>query len=83
MNQATAPKSRQNPTEFLKKITGARVVVKLNSGSDFRGVLSCLDGYMNIVLHQAEEYHNGVFRKSYGDTFIRGNNVCYISNQKN
>ena len=28
------------------------VVVKLNSGVDYRGVLVCLDGYMNIALEQ-------------------------------
>ena len=28
------------------------VVVKLNPGVDYRGVLVCLDGYMNIALEQ-------------------------------
>ena len=72
-------RTRQNPADFLKKITGAKVLVKLNSGSNFKGTLRCLDGYMNIVLQQAEEHINGEFKRSYGDTFIRGNNVCYIS----
>ena len=31
------------------------MVVKLNSGVDYRGVLACLDGYMNIALEQSEE----------------------------
>jgi len=34
-------------------------VVKLNNGVDYRGVLACLDGYMNIALEQTEEYANG------------------------
>lgn len=38
------------------------------------GVLSCLDGYMNIALEQTEEYVNGVLTNSYGDAFVRGNN---------
>eukprot|EP00795_Rhopilema_esculentum_P006030 gene6030-11403_t len=50
---------RQNPSDFLKQIIGRPVVVKLNSGVDYRGVLTCLDGYMNIVLGQTEEYLNG------------------------
>ena len=29
--------------------------VKLNSGVDYRGVLACLDGYMNIAMEQTEE----------------------------
>lgn len=46
------------------------------------GVLACLDGYMNIALEQTEEYMNGQLKKKYGDAFIRGNNVLYISTQK-
>ena len=46
------------------------------------GVLACLDGYMNIALEQTEEYVNGQLKNKYGDAFIRGNNVLYISTQK-
>lgn len=91
---------RQNPSDFLKQIVGKPVVVKLNSGVDYRGILSCLDGFMNIALEQtgifhvfcstnyssiafiSEEYQNGMLKKKYGDAFIRGNNVLYISVQK-
>ncbi|KAB7499577.1 U6 snRNA-associated Sm-like protein LSm6 [Armadillidium nasatum] len=45
-------------------------------------VLACLDGYMNIALEQSEEYLNGQLKNKYGDAFIRGNNVLYISTQK-
>ena len=38
------------------------------------GVLSCLDGYMNIALEQTEEHVNGHVTNRYGDAFIRGNN---------
>ncbi|BFY98416.1 unnamed protein product [Candidula unifasciata] len=73
---------RQTPSEFLNQIRGRPVMVKLNSGVDYRGVLSCLDGYMNIALEQTEEYVNGQLKNKYGDAFIRGNNVLYISIQK-
>lgn len=43
------------------------------------GVLSCLDGYMNIALEQTEEYVNGVRTNSYGDAFIRGNNGTFCA----
>ena len=46
------------------------------------GVLACLDGYMNIAMEQTEEYVNGQLKAKYGDAFIRGNNVLYISTQK-
>lgn len=93
-------------SQFINQIHGRAVVVKLNSGVDYRGlfatflaasfvyiffnsfnvivsgVLACLDGYMNIALDQTEEYQNGQLKNKYGDAFIRGNNVLYISTQK-
>ncbi|CAG8599203.1 11915_t:CDS:2 [Ambispora gerdemannii] len=71
-----------SPTEFLNNVIGRPVLVKLNSGVDYRGILSCLDGYMNIALEQTEEYVNGQLKNRYGDAFIRGNNVLYISATK-
>lgn len=67
-------------TQFINQIHGRPCVVKLNSGVDYRGVLACLDGYMNIALDQTEEYVNGQLKNKYGDAFIRGNNVLYIEN---
>ncbi|XP_054272344.1 U6 snRNA-associated Sm-like protein LSm6 [Macrosteles quadrilineatus] len=69
-------------SQFIQQIHGRPVVVKLNSGVDYRGVLACIDGYMNIALDQTEEYVNGQLKNKYGDAFIRGNNVLYISTQK-
>lgn len=86
-------------SSFIQQIHARPVVVKLNSGVDYRGnvnaklfevvlrfcfsgVLACLDGYMNIALEQTEEYENGRFKYKFGDAFIRGNNVLYISTQK-
>ncbi|KAF8338589.1 Sm-like ribonucleoprotein [Amanita rubescens] len=73
------PPPTGSPTEFLKNVVGKQVIVRLNSGVDYRGVLSCLDGYMNIALEQTEEHVNGRVTNHYGDAFIRGNNVLYIS----
>ncbi|KAL5805458.1 hypothetical protein ACOSQ4_028191 [Xanthoceras sorbifolium] len=72
----------KTPADFLKSIRGRPVVVKLNSGVDYRGILACLDGYMNIAMEQTEEYVNGQLKNKYGDAFIRGNNVLYISTLK-
>ncbi|KAJ1671782.1 U4/U6-U5 snRNP complex subunit lsm6 [Coemansia sp. RSA 1694] len=77
--QQSAPVAKKSPTDFLNHILGRRVFVRLNSGIDYRGVLACLDGYMNIALEQTEEYVDGELRNRYGDAFIRGNNVLYIS----
>ncbi|KAK7205006.1 U6 small ribonucleoprotein F [Myxozyma melibiosi] len=67
-----------NPSAFLSQIIGAKVSVKLNSGVEYKGDLQCVDGYMNIVLEQSEEYVDGELKHEYGDVFIRGNNVLYI-----
>mmetsp|Transcript_34357 Transcript_34357/g.61314 ORF Transcript_34357/g.61314 Transcript_34357/m.61314 type:complete len:88 (+) Transcript_34357:102-365(+) len=72
----------KTPADFLQSIKGKPVVVKLNSGVDYRGILACLDGYMNIAMEQTEEYVNGQLKNKYGDAFIRGNNVLYISTVK-
>ena len=69
----------KTPADFLKSIKGQKVLVKLNSGVDYRGIMSSLDGYMNIAMEQTEEYVDGQLKAKYGDCFIRGNNVHYIS----
>jgi U6 snRNA-associated Sm-like protein LSm6 len=46
------------------------------------GILVCIDGYMNIAMEQTEEFVEGKLKNSYGDAFIRGNNVLYISSIK-
>ncbi|ORY87548.1 hypothetical protein BCR37DRAFT_390095 [Protomyces lactucae-debilis] len=66
------------PSLFLQKILGKKVQVRLSSGVDYRGILSCLDGYMNIAMEGCEELVDGQVKHTYGDTFIRGNNVLYI-----
>ena len=44
----------------------------------FLGILSCLDGFMNIALEQTEEYVNGAVTNRYGDAFVRGNNGAFF-----
>jgi len=41
---------RRSPSDFLKSVLGRPVRVKLNSGIEYRGVLACLDGYLNIAM---------------------------------
>jgi U6 snRNA-associated Sm-like protein LSm6 len=65
---------RRAPGDFVRGVVGRPVVVRLASGADYRGVLVCLDGYMNVALEQAEEYVDGVLHGKLGDCFLRGNN---------
>lgn len=71
--------SSKDPASFLSSIIGAPVTVKLNSGIVFKGELQSVDGYMNIALEKCQEFVNGQLRRNYGDAFVRGNNVLYIS----
>ncbi|KAF2749479.1 LSM-domain-containing protein [Sporormia fimetaria CBS 119925] len=71
-----------DPSAFLGEITGQVVTVKLNTGIVFTGNLNSVDGYMNIALEGCREYVDGNYRGSLGDTFIRGNNVEYVSRGK-
>lgn len=70
---------KKTPADFLKQVVGRPVIVKLNTGESYKGVLACLDGFMNIVLEQTEEFKEKDILNKYGDCFFRGNNVLYIS----
>ncbi|KAK2068682.1 hypothetical protein P8C59_003310 [Phyllachora maydis] len=69
----------KDPSSFLSETIGNSVTVKLNSGVIYKGELQSVDGYMNIALEKTDEYVNGTKRRAYGDAFVRGNNVMYIS----
>lgn len=69
-----AASDSKDPASFLSSITGAPVVVKLNSGVVYKGELQSVDGYMNLALEKCQEFINGQPRRNYGDAFVRGNN---------
>ena len=73
-SKKTAKTGAKNPSEFIKQVMGRPVIVKLNSGVTYQGILAGLDEYMNIAMEQTEEYEDGKFQQRYGDAFIRGNN---------
>uniref|UniRef100_M4B229 Sm domain-containing protein n=1 Tax=Hyaloperonospora arabidopsidis (strain Emoy2) TaxID=559515 RepID=M4B229_HYAAE len=50
---------KKTPSDFLKSVLGRPVDVKLNNGVEYKGVLACLDGFMNIAMEQTQEYQNG------------------------
>lgn len=68
----------KKPLNVLVKKIGNPVVIHLKSGSEYWGKMERVDGYMNIMLKEAKEYNSGVLLASYGDIFIRGNNILYI-----
>ena len=69
-----AARNKYSPSDFLKSVLGRPVRVQLNTGLEYRGILACLDGYLNLALEQSEEFRDGQLQAKYGDCFIRGNN---------
>ena len=67
-----------NGRNLCKKLTplhaGNSASVCFPLVASIAGILTCLDGYMNIAMEQTEEYVNGQLKNKYGDAFIRGNN---------
>ena len=84
-------------SEFITSVYGKPVIIGLSSGVIYKGtriVLACyylgilgsLDGFLNVVLEQAEEYNDGMFTARFNDCFLRGNNSTYCflnSNRSN
>lgn len=45
---------------------------------EYKGKMSNVDPYMNVILVDAEETENGAKVANYGKVVIRGNNVLYV-----
>ncbi|CAD8080997.1 unnamed protein product [Paramecium sonneborni] len=70
---------KRTSADFFKQVFGRTVTVKLHNRTEYIGVLAALDGNMNIVLEQCEEYLESKLINKYGQILLRGNNVLYIS----
>jgi U6 snRNA-associated Sm-like protein LSm6 len=66
------------PLNILIKSNGAKIEVALKGRGIYRGKLVRADSYMNMMLKGAKEYDKEGLIASYGDVFIRGNNVMYV-----
>lgn len=69
---------RKKPLNVLIKSVGSNVAVALKGKGEYRGKMIRADGYMNMMLKGAKEYDDSGLVASYGDVFIRGNNILYI-----
>ena len=69
---------RKKPLNVLIKAVGNNVTVTLKNRGEYWGRMIRADGYMNIMLKGAKEYGKEGLVASYGDVFIRGNNISYI-----
>jgi len=62
----------------LQKAANKLVSVRLKNELEYKGKMSNVDPYMNVILTDAEELENGSKKANYGKVVIRGNNVLYI-----
>ncbi|MGA2198529.1 MAG: U6 snRNA-associated Sm-like protein LSm6 [Nitrososphaerales archaeon] len=77
MNSST-PQPSKKPLSVLQKSINKSASVRLKNEIEYRGRVSNVDPYMNVILTDAEEYENGKLSANYGKVVIRGNNVLYI-----
>jgi small nuclear ribonucleoprotein len=77
MNSQPPPQAKR-PLTVLQKATSKMVSVRLKNELEYRGKMSNVDSYMNVILMDAEESENGAKKANYGKVVIRGNNVLYI-----
>ncbi|MBI3841263.1 MAG: ribonucleoprotein [Thaumarchaeota archaeon] len=72
------PPQAKRPLGVLQKAVSKQVSVRLKNELEYRGKMSNVDPYMNVILVDAEETENGSTIATYGKVVIRGNNVLYI-----
>jgi len=75
---SSAQQSSKKPLNVLQKAISKSAWVRLKNDIEYRGKVSNVDPYMNVILVDAEEYENGKLSANYGKVVIRGNNVLYI-----
>lgn len=69
----------RKPLNTLMKNINKNIIVKLKNGVEYKGRMVRCDTYMNIILDGASEFWESNCIANYGDVFIRGNNILYIS----
>ena len=72
------PAQTRRPLNVLQKAMSKLVSVRLKNELEYKGKMSSVDAYMNVILVDAEESDNGAKTANYGKVVIRGNNVLYI-----
>ncbi len=73
----------KKPLNVLQKAINKEVWVRLKMDLEYRGKMSNVDPYMNVILVDATEYSGGNPSANYGKVVIRGNNVLFIKISSN
>ncbi len=70
--------SAKRPLTILQKSTKKKVTVRLKNEVEYKGKMDNVDSYMNLIMTDAEELHDGKTIANYGRVIVRGNNVLFI-----
>ncbi len=70
--------SAKRPLTTLQKSTKKKVTVRLKNEVEYKGKMDNVDSYMNLIMTDAEELHEGKTIANYGRVIVRGNNVLFI-----
>ena len=68
----------KRPLTTLQKNTKRLVTVRLKNEVEYKGKMSNIDAYMNLIMIDAEEIYDGKTVANYGRVIVRGNNVLFI-----
>ncbi len=81
---SSTPSQQQpkRPLSTLQRFINRKVAVRLKTEIEYRGRMSNVDSYMNLILMDAEEYNGADVIANYGKVVIRGNNVLFIKVEK-
>lgn len=70
---------RKRPLNTLMRSLNNNVIVKLKDNTEYKGRMISCDNYLNLLLEGATEIDGSNTVANYGNVFIRGNNILYIS----
>ena len=68
----------KKPLQMLQKAVNKHVSVKLKNELEYKGKMSNVDPYMNIILVDAEEYNAVTLSANFGKVVILGNNIRFV-----
>jgi small nuclear ribonucleoprotein len=82
LSSSSPSQQPKRPLPTRQRSINRRVAVRLKSEIEYRGRMSNVDSYMNLILIDAEEFNGADVLANYGKVVIRGNNVLFIRLEK-
>ena len=70
---------QDRPFDFLNKVIGKKILIRLKNRVDVRGKITSFDAHMNLVIEDAEELEEGSVKLKLGTILLRGANIIFVS----